>query len=126
MSIRPPFTNLILTGLKKVELRRVPMKRNITHVVIYESGGVGRVVGYFEVSRGTEDAPAVIWKKFKGSTGLSKSEFDQYYAGCDVAVAIGVGRTVRLKEPMLLSDFQVERPPQSFMYISASYLDDLC
>ena len=125
MSIRQPYTDLILDGTKKVELRRVPMKRDITHVIIYESGGTGRVVGYFEVSHVIEDAPATIWRRFRGVTGLKKSQFDDYYSGRDVAVAIGVKRAVRLKTPRSLADFQIDRPPQSFMYLCASYLRDL-
>ena len=122
MSIRQPFADLILAGEKTVELRRVPMKRNITHVIIYESAGMGRIVGYFDVSNITQGAPADVWKQYQKATGLSKQEFDDYFCGCNVAVAIGVGRVVRLKVPRPLSDFRVERPPQSFMYLCANSL----
>lgn len=122
MSIRQPFTEMILSGEKRVELRRVSMKRPITHVVIYEAGGAGVVVGYFHVSKITEAAPATIWRKFRTVSGLTKSEFDEYYAGADVAVAIEVAKAVRLRTPRPLSDFSAGRPPQSFMYISASHI----
>lgn len=126
MSIREPFVTLILSGIKKVELRRVPMKRGITHVLIYESRGAGQVVGYFEVSKIVEARPSSIWRRFGKVSGLDKSEFDRYYFGCVVAVAIGVKKAVRLKEPFPLSDFQIQRPPQSFMYICNSNFRRLC
>lgn len=123
MSIRPRFAQAILAGTKLVELRRVSFKRPLTHVFIYETGSTGYVVGFFEVKKVVEASPRTVWKTYNGTSGLTKKEFDGYYCGKDNAVAIEVGRVVRLDVPRRLSDFQIARPPQSFMYLCPSTVE---
>lgn len=125
MSIRKPFSSAILEGRKLVELRRVPLRRHVSHVIIYESGGTGQIVGVFEVKRIVEDRPSRIWKIYNGNTGLTRKEFDAYYRGKYSGVAIEVGRVLRLDTPLSLFDLSLDRPPQSFQYVCASVLRHL-
>ena len=122
MSIRPRFAQAILEGKKTVELRRVPLKRPVTHVVIYETGITGAIVGLFEVRRIVEQSPRQTWRTYNGTSGLTKKEFDAYFIGKQCAVAIEVGHTCRFPEPVPLAEIAVTRPPQSFMYLSSSHV----
>jgi predicted transcriptional regulator len=71
MSIHPRFAQAILAGTKLVELRRVPFKRPVTHVFIYETGSSGAVVGLFEVKRVVEASPRAVWKTYNRGSGLT-------------------------------------------------------
>ena len=122
MSIRKPFSSAILEGRKLVELRRVPMRRPVSHIIMYESGGTARIVGIFEVKRIVEERPSAIWRVYNGTTGLTKKEFDVYYAGKRLGIAIEVGEVMRLDEPLSLSELSLDRPPQNFQYVSPSAL----
>lgn len=117
ISIHPRFAQAILQGEKLVELRRVAFKRIITHVVMYETGTTGAIVGVFKVKRVVEESPTIVWETYNGTSGLTKSEFDAYFKGKAKAVAIEVGKATRFKNPISLQDIQISRPPQSFLYL---------
>ena len=117
MSIRPRFAQAILEGVKLVELRRVPLKRPITHVVIYETAPTAAIVGVFGVGNVVERTPRAVWDKYNGTSGLTKREFDAYFTGKHLAIVIEVGEATRLSEAVRLSDLSIRRPPQSFMYL---------
>ena len=121
LSIRPRFVDLIFAGTKTVELRRVKPRVQVGDlVVVYASGATKGMVGAFEVAGVTAAAPSSIWRKHNGGSGLSKCEFDGYFAGASVGYAICIGRLWRLPEPVLLNTLRKRRagfrPPQSYHY----------
>lgn len=120
MSIRPRFAQAILDGKKLVELRRIALKRPITHVAIYETGPTSAIVGVFEVRNMVEQTPRFVWNTYNGKSSLSKQEFCQYYSGATTAIAIEIGKVARLVRPVFLSDLSIRRPPQSFMYLPSA------
>ena len=50
--------------------------------------------------------------------GIDRESFFQYYLGSQEGVAIQVLNPVRFKKSLLLKDFNLELPPQSFQYIT--------
>lgn len=121
LSIRPRYIESIFAGLKTVELRRVKPRVEVGDlVVVYASGGTKGIVGAFEVADLIAAAPSSIWRKFNGGTGLSKSEFDNYFTGAKVAYAIRVGKCWQLPQPVQLETLRKRRggfrPPQSYHY----------
>lgn len=121
LSIRPRFVDLIFAGTKTVELRRVkPRVKAGDLVVVYASGATKGMVGAFEVAGVTAAAPSSIWKKFNGGSGLTKREFDGYFATASVGYAIRIGRRWKIQEPVPLITLRKRRagfrPPQSYHY----------
>jgi len=121
LSIRPRFVDLIFSGKKKVELRRVkPRVQSGDLVVIYASGTTKSMVGAFEVIGVTAAAPSSIWRKHNGGSGLTKNEFDEYFSTASVGYAIQIGEVWRIREPVPLNTLRQRRsgfrPPQSYHY----------
>ena len=69
MSIHPEYAEALLDGTKTVELRKSPVAGDISHIVIYATAPVQRVLGWVETvqsstaalarsGRGTSRAPA--------------------------------------------------------------------
>lgn len=119
LSIRPHFVDLIFSGTKTVELWRVkPRVKAGDLVVVYASGATKGMVGAFEVAGVIAAAPNSIWQKFNGGSGLTKREFDTYFAGASVGYAIRIGKRWKIQEPVPLKTLRKRRtgfrPPQSY------------
>lgn len=126
LPIKPRFAQAILDGTKKVEFRRQLFGRRISHILIYASSPVKRVVGYFRIGNITRDDPKLVWKKYEDVAGISAAEFREYYEGAIAAVAIEVDDLVVLKRPVALSSIRRSlQAPQSFCYLDASILHRL-
>ena len=128
LSIRPRFVDSIFSGTKTVELRRVkPRVHAGDLVVVYASGTTKGIVGAFEVSGVTAAAPSSIWRKHNGGSGLSKQEFDSYFAGASMGYAIRIGRLWKLAETVPLKTLRKRRagfrPPQSYHYWNLDELE---
>lgn len=120
LSIHPRHAEAILSGRKRVELRRVPVAPDTTHVLVYATAPVKAVLGWFEVEGIDEDTRTSIWNSHRSVSGVSRREFRAYFAGAERAYAIRVGRTHRLRSPVGLESIPgVKRPPQSFQYVDA-------
>jgi predicted transcriptional regulator len=121
MSIYPEFARRILAGKKKVEFRRTPFRKEVTHVLIYATAPSHDVVGYFEVDGVDLGRPEDIWEKYKHVSGLNEDRFKSYFRGTRTAVAIRVGRVVPLATPLPLATLSSSlQPPQSFRYLTRS------
>ncbi len=121
LSIRPRFVDSIFAGTKTVELRRVkPRVQTGDLVVVYASGTIKAMVGAFEVAGVTTAKPSSIWRRHNGGSGLTKREFDSYFAGASVGYAIRIGKSWRLETTVPLGTLHERhagfRPPQSYHY----------
>ena len=123
LAVQPAFARLILEGHKKVEFRKVRFAREVSHVLMYATAPVMRIVGCFKV-RGIEEAPPrKLWERYERVGGIGKDAFWRYYARSPSGVAIRVGQVVVLGEPMTLKAAGCSRvPPQSFRYVDADVL----
>ena len=119
LSIKPKFAAAIFTGEKKFEFRRAIFKNpNVKKVYVYASKPVGLIIGEFEIDEIISLDPETLWKTTKTDAGISKRYFDEYFEGKDVAHALKVIKTRIYKCPVSLADmFDIDRPPQSFMYV---------
>jgi predicted transcriptional regulator len=119
LPIKPRYVAAILNGAKRVEFRRQAFARPISHVLIYATSPVQRVVGYFQIATITKNTPAKIWKAYRDIGGVSADEFAAYYDGANWAVAIEVQNLVILARPMRLDEIQTRlRAPQNYTYLS--------
>lgn len=90
----------------------------MSHVVIYSTAPVQRIVGWFEVGAVLQDSPTKIWQQVSGDSGLTKEEFMVYFEDRHTAVAIEVLKPTRLQKPVRLhklADWLLA--PQSFRYV---------
>ncbi|MEX2221157.1 MAG: ASCH domain-containing protein [Candidatus Rokuibacteriota bacterium] len=124
MSLHPEFAHLILEGRKRVEFRKRRFAETVTHVVIYATGPVKQILGFFEVSRLREDTPENLWNRYKRRGGIARNAFSAYYKQSRTGVAIEVGRVFRLPNPLDLSEVN-PTAPQSFVYISQRTISEL-
>ncbi len=125
LSIKPIYANAILDGRKTVEFRKRPFKRPVSHVVIYATTPIQRVVGWFQTKHFEQMSPSALWNRFASVGGISKEQFDVYYNGSESGVAIHVEKPRRLANPVPLKRTKVAAAPQSYTYLSASVFSRL-
>jgi predicted transcriptional regulator len=121
MSIHPEYAEALLDGTKTVELRKSAVADDVSHIVIYATAPVQRVLGWVETSRVEHGSPTAIWEKHGSRAGIRRQAFRGYYRGHRRAVAIHVDSPQRLAEPLELSAVEDGlTPPQSWRYLSAT------
>jgi predicted transcriptional regulator/predicted nucleic acid-binding protein/GNAT superfamily N-acetyltransferase len=123
LSIQPEFAHRIFTGTKKVELRRVrPKLEESDWVIVYVSTPVRAVVGAFQVDRIVEALPNRLWRIVRHEAGVTRKEFELYYAGASNACGIFFKKTMTLSHPVELAHLRRLwagfHPPQSFRYLT--------
>lgn len=125
LPIKPRYAEKLLTGEKRFEFRRRPFSSLVTHIVIYASSPVQRIIGIVEIEEIHSDTPAVTWSKTYKAAGIAESDFFEYFSGTDTAYAIEIKQknVLRLKNAVspkaVREDFRI---PQSFSYISEQFL----
>ena len=121
MSIKTRFVKSILDGSKTHELRRkVPKDAAGMRVFIYSSGVDRAITVHADVSEVTSGTPEEIWQSHGMVLGVTYREFCDYFAGAEVAYALGLDNVTQSKRPVTLeqlrNDYGLE-PPQSWRYV---------
>jgi predicted transcriptional regulator len=117
LSVHPEFADALVRGEKLVEFRKRALAADVTHVAIYATKPVGRIVGVFRIRDQVTDTPHGLWAKFKRVAGISQDRFLAYYEGHESGVGIRVEAMIALDESVTLEDaFGISRPPQSVQY----------
>lgn len=126
LPIRPRFARSIMSGKKKVEFRKKAFRANPTHVVVYASSPVQRVLGYFAVDYVDEDTPEGLWERYGDGGDIDREAFQAYYLAVDRGVAIGVGKVSQLPNPIPVAALADSlRVPQSFSYLASEAFERL-
>jgi predicted transcriptional regulator len=120
LSIKPQYSERILSGEKKFELRKRKLgTRPGDVVVIYTSSPTRALTGAFIVQDEFEMPVTALWSLHRNDLGIRKEDYAEYFRDRDYAVAISIGRTVTLP-PISLDELRRVRPgfapPQSYMY----------
>lgn len=108
-SINPPFSNLILDGLKKIEWRTKPLPLGWSE--LYETkkkGGAGKVIGQFEVVKNIKfNLKGDTYKNSWLEQGFVPYEFlVEYTKGKDYLYANVIGKVERYDRQRELSEFK--------------------
>ncbi len=107
-----------MSGKKQVEFRKVKFADNVTHVVVYATAPIKKILGYFEVKSVDKDAVSRLWSRYASTGGISRSDFVRYFGDARKGVAIGIGETFVCSKPMNLSSVsKSSSPPQNFIYL---------
>ncbi len=122
LSVRPKYAHLILDGSKTVELRRVcPNIGPGDFIMMYESSPARRVRALLHVEEIIHDAPTQLWPRVRRDAGVTRTDFDRYFAGAATAVGIRLHVADNLSPPLHLAELQRVapgfRPPQSYQYV---------
>jgi predicted transcriptional regulator len=121
LSIKPDFAEAIFRGEKQFEFRRRLFKtKTPTRIFVYASAPISKIIGHFEIDDIISKRPSSLWKDTKHAAGIKRSYFLRYFSGCHEAHALKVRKPVRYLQPLNLSDaFGIDRPPQSFCYVTS-------
>jgi predicted transcriptional regulator len=126
LSIHPQFADAILRGEKRVEFRRRPPSSDTSHVIVYATAPVQKIVGWFVVTAIDADDPTSLWRRYASEGAIAEDAFDAYYASCAMGAAIKVGEVTSLLDPVPLDDLQPGmRAPQSFRYVDPGLIEAL-
>jgi len=126
LPIRPRFARSIMSGRKKVEFRRKSFRTQPSHIVVYASSPVQRVLGYFEVEYVDEDTPEALWERYGDDGALEREEFSAYYLTADRGVAIRIGEVQALPAPITVTELAESLTvPQSFSYLTSDAFERL-
>ena len=122
ISLRPSYANLIFEGVKKVELRRADLSRmEGREVFVYVTSPVMKLRGGFQVAEVFTGTPQEIWDEVSEYGAISRSDFDAYYSGRELACALKITKVWEYKNPRGLDKLR-ERftgfvVPQSWRYL---------
>lgn len=121
LSIKPRFADAIFQGTKTFELRKVrPRVSEGDLVLVYVTVPRCRLEGAFKVGTVLEMPPEKLWRRIRGTCGVTKAEFMTYFADKTTAFAIGVEDAWLLESAVHLSALRTEDilPPQGYRYLS--------
>ena len=118
LAIRPRFAESIFNGEKKVEFRKIRFRQRISHMVLYATKPIQKIVGYFYVRHVAENTPQYLWAHYRSVAGLNYEEFRDYYTSSSKGIAIEIGNTWKFRKPVPLSKLDNSFViPQSFAYL---------
>lgn len=118
MSIHPTFGNAIISGTKRVEFRKRPIGKDVTHVFLYATLPIGAIIGAFEVVGQHTNTLSGLWSTFRECCGINYDHFCEYFRSSTMGTGIQVGTVFTANDPILISEaFGLQRPPQSYQYV---------
>jgi len=127
ISLLPQHASNIFEGYKLVEFRRRTMHITAgTTAWIYVKLPVGAITGRVNISAIHTASPLTLWRRFGAVSGLSKSEFLDYFNGVIEGVALElVDPKILCNSLSLLSLRTIKtsfQPPQFFTRLEPSNL----
>lgn len=118
ISIHPEHVDNILGGRKIFEYRKVIPSQDVSHLVLYSTAPVMKIVAVAEVVGAIVGSPTRVWNATSFGSGITRRFFREYFAGRRSASAFALGSVHELGEPLDLSSLAgIKAPPQSFCYL---------
>jgi predicted transcriptional regulator len=125
ISLKPRHAEQVLQGNKTIELRRRrPHVEPGTKAWIYATAPVAEIKGSACIERIVTGPTNEVWRNFGKRTGISRTEFDNYFDGCHTAHALVLTDIRVLNRPLslermrkLVTGFQ---PPQFFCRLNGA------
>jgi predicted transcriptional regulator len=121
MSIKPEHATKVLSGTKKVEIRRTFSQKWKGHkVAIYACRPESSVVGEAIIGEIIRDRPDGVWQRFAGQMGCSKEQFERYTRSSYEVYAIVFDEVTPYEKGISLGEASEAvnerlRPPQSYL-----------
>jgi predicted transcriptional regulator len=123
VSIHPKYVELILSGDKKVELRRRAPRVNGGSALIYATSPRMELIATFQIASVVRAPLGQLWESVRDIAGVTRTEFETYFAGLELGIAIGIADVEKLRAPVKLNEIRASlgkfHPPQGFRYLSS-------
>ena len=126
MSIKSEYAKKILSGEKKVEIRKIFSKKlRGSKIYIYVSRPERSLVGEVVIKEVVYDKPENVWQKFSDQIGCTKEQFDKYTESKKKVYAIVLQEAAAYRKSVSIreiSDLVKEnlRPPQNYYNLQNS------
>ena len=117
LSINPEYVEEILNETKKFEFRKRLANKSVNLILIYATLPIKKIVGEVQVIDTISASPSALWETAKKKAGISRKKFREYFKGCKTAHAYCLGEVTRYASPKEITEFNINQPPQSFVYI---------
>ncbi len=125
MSIKPRFAEAIMSGQKKVEVRRrFSEKWEGATVGVYSTRPQASLLGRVLISKVIRSNPSFIWKEYGAAMGCSHEEYLGYVGESKEAVAIVIDEPRPFLSPVPMSQIEYwlkdsPVPPQSYCLVDS-------
>ena len=90
LPIKPIYAERLVSGEKFFEYRRRPISPDVTHIIVYASSPLKKIIGVVEVRQVHSGAPSATWVETLHGAGITEQEFHSYFAGRTIAYAIEI------------------------------------
>jgi predicted transcriptional regulator len=115
-------------GSKNIELRRVkPNLKKGDELIVYVTAPTKQLLGLFEVTEVVGMRPAEMWPIVADNAGISKDEFDSYFADSAIGYGIYLKPSVidlpRLRLSEIRCIWNNFHPPQIYRRVSSLEFD---
>lgn len=121
LSVKPQYANLLVDGVKTVELRRKFPTDLVegTRCVIYSTSPVQRVIGECKIHTVKKLPINELWRDTADKAMIPWADFSNYFGDLEHGYAVHVYGYIRYSDPLTL---QVAagpdaKPPQSYRYL---------
>jgi predicted transcriptional regulator len=127
LSIRPEYVELIFSGAKTVELRRVVPRAVLpnSELIIYSTSPQKSIVGKARIARIERMPVSRLWNEIRHCAGINRKSFFAYFEGKSYGYALFLTKITQFPHSYHLSGLRENlkfTPPQSFMYPSTELL----
>jgi predicted transcriptional regulator/GNAT superfamily N-acetyltransferase len=107
LSVRPKFAQKIVSGIKRIEIRRrFPNKWEGASVLLYASSPACQFVGEALIERVVTKPVDDIWAECKRDLGCTHDQFMAYCHGAKQVAALVLSQVKRFKKPIKKADIQ--------------------
>lgn len=126
MSIRPRHVKSILSGEKRVELRRTrPVIKHGQPAAIYATTPSAAVVATCRIGAIQSASPQDLWGSVERISGITREEYNAYFRSSTTAVALHLTEVAALEHPVSLEHLREAgpfNPPQTWHFIDLDRL----
>lgn len=121
LSVKPQYANLIVDGMKSVELRRrfpTDLPEG-TRCLIYSSSPTQKVIGECKIESVKKLSISQLWKQTAINAMISWDDFSSYFSELEHGYAVKVYASIRYDKPKDISKAagMETKPPQSYRYL---------
>jgi len=126
ISIKLEYAKKILLGVKRYEYRKQSIHQDTSHILLYVTSPIMRIVGIAEVKSIHEGDPSTLWEQTKHAGGVTRKFYREYFLKKTKAFAIELDQIIPLNYWVNPKDIVMTfYPPQSFKYVNSDFYNDV-
>ncbi len=118
LPIKPIYSDMIMSGIKKYEYRKRLCKKDIEKIYIYSTSPVKKIIGEADVVDKIIMPKQDLWNCTRTFSGITEAFYNEYFKNTEYACAYKLGETKRYTKAVDLKDININYVPQSYVYMS--------